>query len=307
MQSQSVRVIEGGGKGFRRVDVTNGVIGEISTLKNVGVRIEELLNFSQSELLADNVAIAFSIAGLIDKNGAITLSPNIPILTGIPLKELVARTYAKKIYVGNDMETAAKGMITIFPEFADCCLVITWSSGIGIRFVWKGDVVSNSEASHICQDHSNGAQLCGCGLRGCADALIGGTGISRRLLSELPMRGVTIPTYQNPCAALDAAYLAGEKWAADMYQYIAVEMGKFLATLVSVIQIPAIIWKGSFAQKALRLPGVENAIREQMRNHLANPDWALKQNLAFRFVPIPPNAIEDSEAFLGAASLALGL
>jgi len=303
---QSVRVIECGGKGFRRVDVTDGKIGEISTFRNVGVRTEELLSFSVSELPQDNAAIAFSVAGLVDKEGSITLSPNIPILTGVPLKNLIARTYGKRIYVGNDMETAAKGMITIFPDLAGCCLVITWSSGIGIRFVWKGDIVSSSEASHICQDPSGGAHLCGCGMRGCADALLGGAGTSRRLISELPMRGIKIPAHQNPCAALDAAYKDGEKWAADMYDYITMEMGKFLATLVSVIQVPAIIWKGSFAQKALRLPGIEDAIRMQMGNRVANPDWASKKNLVFRFVPVPPDAVEDSEAFLGAAALALG-
>ena len=301
----SVRVIECGGKGYRLADVTNSEIGEIRRIRNLGIRVDDLIAFALSDLPPDNIAIVFSIAGIVDERGAVALSPNIPMLTGVPLRQLIMRTYAKPVIVKNDMETAVEGMIKLFPHLAGCSLGITWSSGIGLRFVWKGDIVSSSEASHICQDRSGGAQLCGCSLRGCVDALLGGVGISRRIVSELNTRGLMTTPGMNLCVALDAAYVAKEPWALDIYRFIAEEMGAFLATLVSVVQVPAIIWKGSFAQKALRLPGIEEAIRASMGKKVANKAWALKENLKFEFVPLPPNAIEDSEAFLGGYALAL--
>jgi predicted NBD/HSP70 family sugar kinase len=208
----------------------------------------------------------------------------------------------KQVAVANDMETAVTGMAQLFPNL-EYFMDITWSSGIGIRLVKNGLIVSNSEASHTPLDRSPFASLCGCGLRGCFDAVVGGNGLARRVIAETQMRGIALPEGMHPCAALDRAYVADEPWAVAIYELIVEGMGSFLATLQTTLQVPAIVWKGGFAQNALRLPNIEKKIRAAMRMRMANPEW--EADLNFRFVPQPPDVIEDAEAFLGAAALAL--
>jgi len=300
--TRSVKVVEGGGRGFRMADVRGSAIESIFCLKNQGVTAKDLVETAVRALPGDNIAIAFSIAGMVDSTGRIVRTPNIPFLNGVPLGDMTREASKKPVIVGNDMETAATGMARIFPNlkyFAG----ITWSSGIGIRVVKNGLIVSDSEASHISLDRSLYAPLCGCGLRGCYDAVVGGNGIMRRVIAEAQTQGINLPEGMHPCTVLDRAYVAHEPWAVAIYQLITEGMGSFLATLQTILQVPAIVWKGSFAQKALRLPGIEELIRTAMRKHLANPEW--ETGLHFLFVPQPPDAIEDSEAFLGAAELAL--
>jgi predicted NBD/HSP70 family sugar kinase len=299
-----IRVVESGGKGFRVVDVCGKQITNVGNFPNSQIKIDDLIFFVTQK--TDHVsAFAFSVAGDVDSNGTVIKAPNIPMLNRIPLAELVRKATGKPVVVANDMTTATTGMLQLFPELAGCCLCETWSSGIGGRFVWNGQIVSSSEMSHIVLADPIFGQLCGCRLRGHVDCLLGGAGVTRRVLNETQMLGIDIPEDTFPCAFLDQSYVAGDEWARNIYHMIAYGMGKYLAILQSVIQFPAIIWKGSFAQNALRLPMIERQIRESMHSHLMNPCW--ERDLKFYFVPRPPEAIADSEAFLGAAALALKL
>jgi glucokinase len=302
--SKLIRVIEGGGQGFRKADVYGKQIMIIGFLPNTNTSVDELIRFATEDSEGIS-AFAFSIAGDVDLNGTVIKAPNIPMLNGVPLAELVRKVTGKPVLVANDMTTATTGMLQLFPELAGCCLCLTWSSGIGGRFVWNGQIVSSSEMSHIVLTNPVFGQLCGCGLRGHVDCLLGGAGITRRVLSETQMLGIKIPEGVSPCAFLDQSFITDKAWANDIYDSIVKGMGMFLANLQSIIQFPAIIWKGSFAQNALRLPMLERRIRDSMRRHMMNPDW--ETNLKFYFVPRPPETIADSEAFLGAAALALKL
>jgi predicted NBD/HSP70 family sugar kinase len=174
--------------------------------------------------------------------------------------------------------------------------------------------VAEEEGGHVCLDYSPFAPLCGCGRRGCVEAIAGGKAVERRIVAELEARGLEpsklmhlngLPTDASLSTLLDQAYWNKHLWALEIYRIITTAMGRYLADLQTQLHLPAIIWKGTFAQKALRLPGIEEAIRQEMRQHLINPRW--EEELRFYFVPQPPMTITDSEAFIGAAHLAASL
>jgi predicted NBD/HSP70 family sugar kinase len=303
MSKTIIRVIEGGGKGFRIVDVCGGkIIGKVRLPTKPITNIIELTDFVKDYLVKESTqAIAFSLAGDIKDHNQVILSPNIHFLDGIKLGEFTTKVTGLPTYVANDMEASVTGMSTLFPELS-YFLGITWSSGIGIRIFKNGEILSDSEGGHICIDPSPFAPLCGCGRHGCAESIIGGKSTGRRLTAELEARGIVLPEDKNVFAYLDESYLNHEFWAIEAYITITKGMGIYLSVLQNILHLPAIVFKGTFAKKALALPHVEDIIRVAMREHLMNPDW--ERGVKFFIVPGPPKLMEDAESFLGAAKLA---
>ncbi len=306
MAQKTVRVIEGGGKGFRRTDVCNGEIGDVLIPKStMPIRtFEELVAFAGRDLAQGTVATAYSVAGIIKGHSLVEVSPNLHFLDGADLGKLTKEATGLPTYVANDMEASVTGMHVLFPEL-NYFLGITWSSGIGIRIFKDGKILSDSEGGHLCIDPSPFAQLCGCGRRGCAEAIVAGKGMGRRIVAELEARGINAPQGKSVFALLDEDYLVGEAWALDTYWIITTGLGLYLTILQNIFHLPAIVWKGTFAKKSLALEGVEEAIRATMRERLMNPAW--EKDLKFYIVPGPtrPNLMEDGDSFLGAAQLAL--
>jgi len=305
MKDPLIRVIEGGGSGFRFADVRDTEIGPVVYPTEKITSVEQLLAFIKHDSHLESVdAIAVSVAGVIRDQSLVEVSPNLHFLDRVNLGLQINLHTSKLAIVVNDMEASVTGMARLFPNL-ERFAGITWSSGIGMRIWNNGRILSDSEAGHVCIDSSPFAPLCGCGRRGCIEAIASGSAIERRVTSELAIRGIKMSAGVSPCVLLDVAYCAGESWALQIYQIVAISMGQFLANLQTTLHLPAIVWKGSFGLKVLRLRVMEGMIRSVMRSHLIHPAW--EQDLKFYYVPQPPQLIQDGDAFIGAANLALSL
>ena len=298
---KNIRVFECGGKGIRRADVIGTEISSVVTPEVPITEIDQLLEFVCTGL-SNVTAIAFSVAGVIDNNSVVTKAPNIPFLNGIDLGSVIKSATNLQVNVFNDMETSVIGMSVLFPEL-NYFMGITWSSGIGLRICKNGEILGDSEGGHIPLDLSPFAPLCGCGQRGCAESILGGKSITRRIRSELEALGYKKLNKLNLPGLLDESFMDEEVWAIKIYGLIAKGMGRYLATLQNIFHLPAVVWKGTFADKALHIPGIEDAIRMEMEKNLIVPAWG--RGMKFYFVPGLPDLIPDGEAFLGAATLAL--
>ncbi|MEI6288534.1 MAG: ROK family protein [bacterium] len=299
-----IRVIEIGGKGIRKADVINGEIKSVFIPYEPITTVRDLLYFATFDLCTDTMAIAYSSAGVINSHRWVVTSPNAHFLDKADLATITEKTTGRiPTVVLNDMEASVTGMHVLFPQLK-YFIGITWSSGIGLRVYADGvGIISDSEGGHMCVDASPFARLCGCGRRGCIEAIAGGINVTCQILTELQARGLEAPPPgMHPCKYLDEAYLANNDWAMDLYHQITTGMGVFLANLVTLLRPTAIVWKGSFAQSALRISPIEEAIRATMYTHLMQQSWA--DELKFLFVPSPPELIEDGEAYLGAAEFA---
>lgn len=287
-----VRVIDGGGSGFRRADVVGN---EVHNLKRIGPvqNIDQLLDFVCGDLLRGNSGIAYAMAGEIRDSNIVVKSPQIHLLDGVELGALTKARINKSVFVCSDMDGAVMGMAQLMPNlkyFAG----ITWSSGIGIRIFRNGEVLANGEGGHIPFDHSPFAPLCACGLRGCAESVIGGESIKRRVIFETRALGISIPQKMNPCTFLDISVRNGEKWALEIYNVIAKGMGCYLATIQMLFHLPAVVWKGTVAKHLLAPLGLK--IREEMRQKLTNPYW--EKEMEFFFSPRP-----EEDSLIGVAVL----
>jgi predicted NBD/HSP70 family sugar kinase len=278
----SIRVVDGGGDGFRRADVDGIIPSNFAKTHRKPESVREVVDFVYQDLPAGTQAVGFSLAGVIRNSDLIVNSPNLPFLNGVRLATAVAKAGAlKKAAVFNDMEAAVTGMAALVPD-APYFLGITWSSGIGLR-VWSGGkLLSVAEGGHMMLDESPFAPVCGCGRRGHVEAIVAGKAIRRRVLAECEARSIAV-TDAEPSRFLIQAWKREEPWAVEIKHMIAHGMGMFLANVQSLLNLPLIVWKGTFALNALK--DLEPLMREEMKGVLIDPTWADKKNLAFKISP----------------------
>ncbi|MCX6724088.1 MAG: ROK family protein [Candidatus Staskawiczbacteria bacterium] len=292
--SKLVRVIDGGGNGFRSADVIGTKVSNFTQTKKDEIRdADALFRFVANGLTPAHAGIAYAMAGDI-KNGVMIKSPQLPWLNGVDLQTGTNRVCRRPVHVDNDMNGAVAGMATLLdnPPFF---MGITHSSGIGER-IWKdGKILTVScEGGHVQVDRSPFATLCGCGLRGCVESICGGEAVRRRVIAETEILGITIPKGVHPCAFLDKCAEDGQPWAINIYDMVNSAMGLYLATIQTLLHLPLVVWKGTFAARSL--PTMEHEIRCHMRRHLMNPDW--EKDMKFIMSPDP-----EKDSLIGAAAL----
>ncbi len=292
-QPMMLRVIDMGGSGVRRADIDTETMKPKHFVKTPGAvaSLEELIAFVGEDLDSETSGIAFAVAGIIEHNSLIVKSPNIPFLDNVDLAGEIQSAYNIKTAIFNDMESAVAGMAYLLPN-ESYFMGITWSSGIGTRIAYHGNLLSNSEGGHMKLRYDENAPLCGCMGRGCAEAIIGGLAIGRRIEEKVKELGIVI--VDSPYVLLNEAFEKNEPWAKQFYGDVAKDMGKFLANIQNLLCLPLLVWRGTFAVHAL--PHIETTIREAMSQYVINPAWAQKEYVQFQ---MSPDATFD--AMIGAA------
>jgi glucokinase len=139
---------------------------------------------SQSIELSEVNAIGVAAPGPIDAaSGTVTAPPNLPGWHDVPLARLIQSRISLPTYLENDAAAAALAEFT-FGAGRGCqhMIYVTASTGIGGGYVlngrlYQGAVGAAGEIGHMTL-LPNGP-LCGCGNRGCLEALASGTAIAR--------------------------------------------------------------------------------------------------------------------------------
>lgn len=243
----------------------------------------------------DANAISLGVAGMNKKNDLMVISPNFPQLNGKYVATEIDKITGKPVKIFNDMTVTAYGVLPYYPG-EPCFMVITWSSGIGLRILINGKIVSECEAGHMTLDLSTFAQICGCKRRGHVEAMISGDVIKKMVQAETQALGIKIPKAVHPNAFMDMAYGHGEAWARILYEYIEQVMGIFLANIKTIFpELSLIVWKGRFAKERLSI--LEKNIRLTMQSRLIKGIEADEESLQFEMTPAP----EDIDSLTGAA------
>jgi len=302
MGTQKIRAIEIGGTQTRRADINaeNFEISNPSTVKTKNLSaqgdiLENLMKFAGEDLGTGIDRLAYAVAGPVIKQQLVKLLPNVPNWPKeIDLKEISERRFDRSSIVVNDMEAAVIGMAKIMgvnkPFWG-----ITWSSGIGGRF-WDGEkIFSDTEIGHTTLDISDEAPICGCGKKGHVEAFISGKAIEKELSRLLPEEQKMETKDENLFETLNQAYLNKENWALDLYKKKAKIMGIFLGNLFQVNPAELILFKGTIAENALKLPGIQETILTSMQKSVISPEWAAKEIKIFE---------DKNDSLIGAAMIA---
>ena len=135
-------------------------------------------------------AIGVGSPGPLDPwRGLIRSAPNLPGWRDVPLRDILADEFGLPVYLGNDANLAALAEHRFGAGKGSANLVyLTISTGIGGGVVSEGQLVHGrhglaSEPGHMVLER--GGPRCGCGKKGCLEALASGTAIAREAREAL--------------------------------------------------------------------------------------------------------------------------
>ncbi len=131
------------------------------------------------------VGIGVGVAGLVDANGVVIESPNIPSLNKIPLASIIREKFSIKTIVENDATVATIGEAN-FGEGrgTNKFTLLTLGTGIGGGFYNQGKVLDiPMEVGHMTINYQG--KLCSCGNNGCLEMYASGRAIRDSLIEKI--------------------------------------------------------------------------------------------------------------------------
>ncbi len=294
--SEKVRVIDIGGAGARRADVTDG--GELVVVESTPASVSDLLSFVKQDMPSDCSGVVYVTAGLIENHDLIIKAPNVPWLNRVHLATETFHEVNKQAFVFNDMDGACLGMRKLIPQLKNRRFIgVTISSGVGARIVQADGSLAfeRGEIGHFCIDSSRFAPHCACGARGCVESIIGGRSLEQRV-REVARR--ILPDGIHPMKFLDAQYLEDAPWAKEIYRDFAEGLARFMATLIVITDCTEFVFKGTVANAMIpRIYNLCDMLAEKMP---IDPTWAY--NVFIRYSP-PLYGQKNTDSFLGGYEL----
>ncbi|MCK3657862.1 N-acetylmannosamine kinase [Pasteurellaceae bacterium Pebbles2] len=204
----------------------------------------------------DYVAVAST--GIINHGILTALNPkNLGGLAEFPLKESIARHTNKPIFLLNDVQAAAcaeyQGVnAQEVPNFA----FITVSTGVGGGIILNGELQTgaNGVVGHIGHTLADPqGEICGCGRRGCVEAVAAGRAIER-----------VAQTWDNPCSPKEVfeRFRKNDEKATALIQRSAQAIANLIADLVISLDIQQVVVGGSVGLAEGYLPLVEQYLHQ---------------------------------------------
>lgn len=235
------------------------------------------------------VAVGICIPGVVDEaEGVIRYAANTGGMRNVPLRDLATARVGLPVRVGHDVRTGGLAEATLGAGAGyDQVLFIPIGTGIAAAHIVGGKVLAGGhwgagEIGHIIV--RPGGPVCGCGQRGCLEAIASASAVGRRYSERV---GVTASARE---VASQAA--AGDPVAAEVWAETVDALADALLTAQALYDPSQVIIGGGLAEAG-----------EQLLNPLRQ---ALRDRIAFFTEPeIVRARLGDEAGCLGAALLAL--
>ena len=238
------------------------------------------------------------------RDGILTEPPNLPF-DRIPIVDILESELDIPVVLDNDATVAALGeQVFGAGKEVDNLIYLTVSTGIGGGIVIDGKVFhgyngSAGEVGHMIVEP--GGSLCGCGNRGCLEAMASGTSIGR--MGRKALRNNESSVIEELSGGneekIDALLVAnaarkGDKKAIDIYETVGYYLGIGTGNLINLLN-PELILFGGGVSKDFDL-FKERMISIARKNTMSS---------AFAAVEFKPAALGDETGLMGAVALAL--
>jgi glucokinase len=230
-------------------------------------------------------SIGICAPGPLDpKSGVILNPPNLPCWRNFPLAEQIRNKYKLPVTVDNDANAAALaetrwGTARGYRYVFYACI----GTGIGTGIVlddriYHGKTGSAGEGGHMSIDYRG--PLCGCGKRGCIEALAAGPAIGARArskLSALPSRHSAILDLakRNVSAVtsetVGQAFAAGDPLAREILQETVDVLTPWLGNIIDLLDPDVLVLGGGVAAMLSPFFG-------EIKNRL--PGWCVNPHVA---------------------------
>jgi glucokinase len=251
-------------------------------------------------------AIGAGAAGIVEwPDGFIRWAPNSPY-EGLPLRKFLEHGTGLPVVVDNDANVAAWAEAVLgrgvrrYQDF----IFLTVGTGIGGGVLLNGEIYRGpagvaTELGHIIVDP--GGPICGCGNRGCLEAVASGTALVRNLRqsvrdnpdSSLARRLTNSADITGQM--LYAAALEGDDLARAMFHEAGYWLGVGIATITNIFEVEAVVIGGG-------LVDVGDLLLEPARSSAAEYAFAPRHR---PLPPISPGTFASHAGVVGAAHIAL--
>ncbi|OGB95957.1 MAG: hypothetical protein A2Z31_01695 [candidate division NC10 bacterium RBG_16_65_8] len=245
--------------------------------------------------------IGVGCAGPVDlAAGLVFKPPNLPGWTRVPLTERLQQALGLPTILENDANAAALGEFRYGAgRGAQSIVYMTVSTGIGGGIildgkVWHGLKDAAGEVGHMTV--SPDGPVCGCGNRGCLEAMASGPSIARRARDLMTAGRTSRLSEVTKLTSADVARLAkdGDPVASEVWGEAVGYLGIGVAAVITILAPERVVIGG----------GVTNAgdfLFEPLRQEV----WRRLKLVPAESVPILPAALGPDVGILGAAAVAL--
>jgi glucokinase len=251
--------------------------------------------------------IGVSCPGPLDpRRGVIINPPNLPCWRDFPLAQRISETWSLPAVIDNDANAAAlaeavwgagAGFSSVF--------YVTIGTGIGTGLVFDGRIYHGrtgaaGEGGHVSIDYNG--PLCGCGKRGCIEALASGPALAARARRRLAEKGESTKIIElaggNPEAItgqiVGDAYRQGDAVATELLAETADYLAIWLGNVIDMIEPDVVIFGGGMGEL---LSGWFDRIREKL------PAWSI--NSRCKEIPIVRARYHEDSGIAGGAAVCL--
>ncbi|MHC4375551.1 MAG: ROK family protein [Planctomycetota bacterium] len=251
-----------------RVGADGEVRAETRRELNEPPTIEALLDAFESlrDELGATERVGLGVPGLVDPElGGVRHSPNLTWLNDRPLRALAAERLGlplERVTLENDANAAALGEAWLGGGRGRANQVLlTLGTGIGGGVILNGELWRGAglagEIGHLVVD-PNGPD-CGCGSKGCVEALASATAARRRAIAAgLPAED---PGNLERLSALATEGAGPER---ELLEDIGRDLGRALGPVVNLLDVRAFVFGGGFSAALPTLvPGIRAGILER--------------------------------------------
>jgi glucokinase len=198
------------------------------------------------------------------KSGVVTAPPNLPGWQDVPLAELIQDRLSLPTSLENDANAAALAEHRFGAgRGAQHLIYVTASTGIGGGFVlddrlYRGATGAAAEVGHM--TILPRGPLCGCGNRGCLEALASGTAIAREARERVDRGAPTLIAHlaQGDSDSISAKMVAeaadlGDADANEILDQAMIYLGVGMANLVNLLNPQVLVIGGGLTKMGARL------------------------------------------------------
>ncbi len=282
----------------QRRSTTPRTLDEIVDVITAGVRA-----FAPSRPEAD--ALGVGAAGMVDRDGVIHYSPNVPAFLRAPVRDLLVASIGLPTVVDNDANVAAVGELTHGAAHGrQDFLLVTLGTGVGGGVVLGGRVLRGAhgfaaEIGHFQVDPDG--PMCVCGRRGHWEAVASGTALGelgRRRAASGDAPSV-LASADGDVSAVDGVLVGGaaQAGAADAIAVVAEyahQVAVGLVGLVNIFDPEVVVISGGLIELGdVLLRPLRDAFAGQIEGASYRPD-----------VPILPAELGGDAGLIGASVLA---